>query len=345
MIVIKLFLICKLILVSLSYYGLNLKRLINNENILKIEVEDVFYGIIFFYIISIIFNFFVPIYYEISLFIIFFGLVMFLCEIKKIKININFFISLLIIFTLVALYIYKPLLYDSKLYHFQGIEWIKNNKIVFGLTNINYRLGQAPLNWNVSSLLSVFPSEKNFDLFNIIIFFVFFYIIYKSFDKKQKKINNYFIIIFFLLIFFQQLKYYDLWSIFNSISSPDTDISSGIFLTLGIYFFLKNLENEINTNLSLLTSLLLFIAIAIKVTSYVAILIHLLFFYFLFKKNKKIFLKVFSINSILYFIFIIKNFINSGCFIFPLEFTCVEPFWGIQIDSSNNNYSLKFQIP
>ena len=164
---------------------------------------------------------------------------MFFYQIKKIKVNINIFVSLLIIFTFITFYMYKPLLYDSKLYHFQGIEWIKNSKVVFGLTNINYRLGQASLNWNVSSLLNIFNSEKNFDLFNLIIFFLFFYIIYKSFYKNQKNISDYYIIIFFLLIFFQQVKYFDLWSIFNSVSSPDTDISSGIFLTLSVYFFKK----------------------------------------------------------------------------------------------------------
>ena len=233
------------------------------------------------------------------------------------------------------------MLYDSNLYHFQGIEWIKNNKIVFGLTNINYRLGQVALNWNISPLLNIFESEKNFDLFNLITFFLLFYIIYKSFEKKKKNLSDYYIIFFFFLIFFQQLKYSDLWSIFNSISSPETDISSGIFLILGIYFFLKNLENNVEINLSLLTSLLLFVAIAIKVTAYPAILVQLLFFYFLFNKNKKIFLIVFSIIFFLYFIFIIKNFVNSGCLIFPISFTCLEPFWGIEVDSLNNKYSLK----
>ena len=206
MIAIKLFLSSICVLTSLFYYGYTLRKLISNENIFKIEIEDAFYGIIFFYITSIILNFITPIYYEISLFVVFFGVLMFFYHIKKIKININIFVSLLIIFTLITLYIYKPLLYDSKLYHFQGIEWIKNSKVVFGLTNINYRLGQASLNWNVSSLLNIFNSEKNFDLFNLIIFFLFFYIIYKSFYKKQKKISDYYIIIFFLLIFFSTSK-------------------------------------------------------------------------------------------------------------------------------------------
>ena len=76
-------------------------------------------------------------------------------------------------------------------------------------------------------------------------------------------------------------------------------------------------------------------------TTYVAILIQILFFYFLLKKNKILFFKVFSFTFFLYFVFIIKNFINSGCLIFPLGFTCLEPIWGIEVEALNNNYSLK----
>ena len=76
-------------------------------------------------------------------------------------------------------------------------------------------------------------------------------------------------------------------------------------------------------------------------TTYVAILIQILFFYFLLNKNKILFFKVFSFTFFLYFVFIIKNFINSGCLIFPLGFTCLEPLWGIEVEALNNDYSLQ----
>ena len=66
------------VLTSLFYYGYTLRRLISNENIFKIEIEDAFYGIIFFYITSIILNFITPIYYEISLFVVFWSFNVFL---------------------------------------------------------------------------------------------------------------------------------------------------------------------------------------------------------------------------------------------------------------------------
>jgi hypothetical protein len=156
-IALQLFISLIILLASLCYYGFKLKSFINSETPQKFEIEDIIYGIIFFYVLSIIINFFTPIYFEISFFIIFLGLFLLLLEIKKIKMNVNFFlVTTLILATLITIYMHKPLLYDSKLYHLQGIEWIQNNRVVFGLTNINYRLGQVPLNWSVLPLLRVF---------------------------------------------------------------------------------------------------------------------------------------------------------------------------------------------
>lgn len=325
-------------LISILYYGSKLRVVLYKNPNSSYQVEDIFFGLIIFYLLSFLINMFIPVYTEISLFITLIGCILFLME--KRRLNINLFTTVSIILTLIILFNYKPLLYDTKLYHIQGIEWIKNFKVTFGLTNINYRLGQVPFNWSVSSLLDISNIVIK-SKFNLITFFILFFLSFKSFQQKKKKDSDYFLIIFFVLICLQYFKYSDLWNIFDSIASAETDIASGIYLTFGIYYFLKIFEKKDNYDLILITSLLLFISLSIKVTAFISAFVQLCLLYYLFFKNRKNLKKILLILVLLYSIFFIKNFINSGCIIFPISFTCFEPFWGIEINNPENKYSLK----
>ena len=72
---------------------------------------------------------------------------------------------------------------DTPMYHLQVIKWLQNEKIVFGLSNLEIRFGSSSLWFN---LLAIFKFKinnfTNVYTFNLIPFSI---LIYQIFEKKN----------------------------------------------------------------------------------------------------------------------------------------------------------------
>ena len=286
--------------------------------------NDFIYGFFFLTSISYFLNFLFPLKYF-SLGIYIYGLVsyFFLKIFKKIIITINLKLLLFTTITLIIVSFNNELLYDSKLYHYQILKHNFEEKIIFGLVNIDPRLAFSS-SWH--QLISIFGF--NYDLmsnFSIILYsFILNIIFAKNFFLK--KISRIFLLCFIGFIIFYSLIHPMLNGIvLMSIGSPEADTIGMLLLAFSIYLFLDNKSNKYQIILSAL------LCLTAKL-SYIGLGLLILFInhkkYELIKYKSLYLVLIFFIIS-----FFLKSFIQSSCLIFPVAQTCLDTAWSLKIDN------------
>jgi hypothetical protein len=304
----------------ISLLGLG-QLLINKFN--KSFFESLFFG---FIVIS-FFTTFIHFFFKINIYIFF---IIFLLgfirgieflnhpEIKIEKKNTKY---LLIFLLLIPIYVSQKYHEDFGYYHLPYIINMVNEKIIFGLANLNRAFVHNSIWINIQS---AFYIKGNYNFVNLPTFLIYSLFIIFSFTqilKNKKNISSYFLIV---SIFYIIIK-------FTRISEFGNDIPSIIFSILSIYNFLKFYEEKIISiqrkiffnNLSFAL-----FAILIKFSSIPVIILTL----YLFLKNYKIIIgDIFKTHYIfIYFvcsIFFIQQFIYTGCFIFPSDLSCFNVLW------------------
>tara|TARA_Y100000389_G_scaffold114027_1_gene111183 strand:+ start:735 stop:2087 length:1353 start_codon:yes stop_codon:yes gene_type:complete len=212
---------------------------------------------------------------------------------------------------------------DFGYYHLPYSLSFIENKIIFGLSNINNAYVYNSIWLNINSLFFIHTNNFNFlTLPNFIIYLSFIlFTINKILTKKKIHVSDYYLVV--VLLYFL-LK-------FTRISEFGIDLSLSIFSILSIYFFLRyyevDLENEKKFIFFCNVVFTLF-AILIKLSSLPIILLTLFLYIRNFEK-----LKLFIFDYKFYFIyllcifFVIQQFIYTGCFVFPSKFTCLDVSW------------------
>ena len=327
--------------VSIAGYG-SLIRL-KNENDFFI---DIFLGFTIISFIVTIFHFFLKINLTISSLIFFTGLVIYF---KKNNINFSFeFIKknifyIILVFLLIPMFISQKYHEDFGYYHLPYALSFIEEKIVFGFANID-----KPFVYN-SIWLNLYPiffsENKNFDFLMLPGFLLFLsftmFSINKILNKKYIEISDYYLTI---ILFYFLLK-------FTRISEFGVDFPASIFSILSIYYFIKfNETNEEIRKKSFFYLNLTFAIFSILIKLSTAPIIIFPFYLYLlnFKSLKFYIFKVkFFIIYTLSFAFFIQQFIYTGCFLFPTNWTCLEVSWfnidsislSKQLELTNKSYS------
>jgi len=317
--ILLLLIISQIAIISLAGFG----RLI----IVKYEhnfLESTFFGFIIISVLITLIHLFIKITIIISLIIILIG---FLIEIKfslssKIENKKKIFFYFFIFLFLIPIYISQKYHEDFGYYHLPYVINIINEKVIFGLANLNEAFVHNSIWLNI---ISIFHFKNNFNYLNIPTFIIYCLFIIFSFIQIfysfSKKISIYFLIVssFYLILKFTRISEYG------------NDIPALIFSILSVYYFFKFYENEDKVfkkknfyyNLSFA-----FFAILIKLSSIPILLLTA----YLFIKNFKILKSnIFNNNYLLiyflFFIFQIQQFIYTGCFLFPTQLSCFDVSW------------------
>lgn len=227
---------------------------------------------------------------------------------------------IIILFTL-CLLIYPIIIklnfsYDAGLYHLPYQNFLRSDKIIFGLANIP-RYGFSSIQDYVSSILLT----KNF-IFNkfligsfLIIFFSFIY------DLNKSKISIDKIIIFSIIVSIPLTsRYFTLYILKTDLPIIIFSIIYYVFCVK--YFFTDNRSNK--ENLFQIILLLLCLIIFSKTSGVISILLFIIIFFYHLKISSfyKDILKKNLIIIIISALWIIKNIFISGCIFYPLDFTC-----------------------
>lgn len=237
---------------------------------------------------------------------------------------------IIIIFILTALlmfYGYKPH-EDFGFYHLPYIKSFLSEKIIFGFVNINDAYLWNSMLFNLSTLF-VLPHFGIKGIFIVpIIFYSFFILILinEIFLNFKKKYFYPSCIFSLLVLFYFIIK-------FSRIAEFGVDIPSHILALLVILYFIKffeyyNISTQKRYHYVVLIFLLSIFSLTVKISN-ISILIFSFFILILNLKflNFKKFLFPFTFLLIFLLLWIVQQFIYSGCFFFPLNFTCFDTIW------------------
>lgn len=199
---------------------------------------------------------------------------------------------------------------DAGLYHYPFMKILNEHKIILGSANLHFRFGHTSLIQYLSAGYNNYFFKENGMLIPIALIF---YSSSKYFYDKIKfyKNKNNIICFFSFLILFQIL--FDM----NRYSGFGNDVPAHLIIFIACFYFLE--KNIIKYDDFFYLSLMTIFAFQIKSTMLVVFIIplYLLIKNYEFIKQKKNFL-IFLIISIWF----IKNFLISGCLLFPVDSTC-----------------------
>ena len=326
-----------LFLFSIVGYGNLFKNIfrIKENNLGYLGILGIFILIIFTYFI----NFFIPIYPTLSLFLLIIGISLFIeFLINNFKILKKDFIILIFVFIFLIIFILSAKNHDDfPYYHFSYINIITQLESVFGLGNFNHGFRTSSSIFYLSSVFNLPGTDYNLIHLSPVFFlgfanFIFLKKIY--FNLKNKE--NFSVILLSLM----SLALINIF--FYRMAEHGTDRSAQIIILL---IFIEIIEFISKKYLAedQLNKLIILITLAVSLKAFYLIYIILFFPLFIFQQNKKKFLvkliqsKIFFICSSFFFILIAINFINTGCFVYPLAITCNENLlWSISLAEVNH---------
>ena len=306
---------------------------------------NTFFGYLIVSILITFFHFFLKINFFVIIFIFFNGLLFHIknCDYSFKIIVRKYYWIILIFFILTPIFVSQKYHEDFGYYHLPYIINLANEKIIFGLGNLNDGYIHNSIWLNV---ISLFYIENNYNFVTLPTFLLYFIIIIYSINQIISN-NKHYSANFFLIIciFYLILK-------FTRISEFGNDIPSLIYSILGVFFFLKYEEedNSLKKKIFFFRHLS-FIAFAILIKFSVIPIIILTLFVF-FRDFKIIGKEIFKYNYfIIYFLVIIffsQQFIYTGCFVFPSKITCMNVSWfnneflnlGSKLELVNKSYSV-----
>ena len=307
-----------IIYITLYAYGFAV-----SNKIYKHKNLDIFFTILVGYIVvgtfTLILHFFFKINNFISIFFITSSFIILYYFRHKINIKKQILSILFILLTSFFLFGYSDHPIDTNMYHHPYVSYLKSEKIIFAIANIQFRFGHISfLQYVQSALTNDYLHEISLASINIILYTCFIIFISEKIINTKKFSYNFLISILFasfLLIKFARYREYG------------NDL---IPLLVSIYFLIQILEvkkNQLFTNNDLINFSLLFMAFmfAHKISYTFAVLIFLSLFNF---KNFK-FLSEINIKYLVVFFIIIvpwllKNYITTSCFAYPVEISCVS---------------------
>jgi hypothetical protein len=239
------------------------------------------------------------------------------------KIIIIFFI----LTTFLMFYSYKPH-EDFGFYHLPYIKSFLSEKIIFGFVNINDAYLWNSMLFNLSALFTL-PHFGIKGIFIVPLIFYSFFILILINEIFVNLNKNYFYpsnIFSLLVLFYFIIK-------FSRIAEFGVDVPSHILGLLVILYFIKfhefnNISSDERYYFIVLILLLSIFSLTVKISN-ISILIFPFFILILNLKflNFKKVLFPFLFLLIFSFLWIIQQFIYSGCFFFPLNFTCFDTIW------------------
>jgi hypothetical protein len=286
-----------------------------------------FIGAVIISSIALLLNFFFPLSQLTNTLTYVLILIIFLLK-NKLNFNKDFFIFLIIISFVTFLLIIKSDVNrpDAGLYHLPYISILNENKIFFGLSNIHSRFGHVSIMQYLSAINNNYLFLNNgisIPLASIVSFFyLYFFLEVLSVIKNKERLNTSKIFSLFILIYisFKITRY----------SGFGNDAVAHLCYFYIISYILYNSLRTVNFNKILLLCVFIFLN---KPMLGLVFLIPLTIF--LIQKNfsfLEILNHVFSLPILFLGIWLIKNFITSGCAIFPIKTLCIEklPWTNIQ---------------
>jgi len=280
--------------------------------------EKVIIGIFLTSFLGLIINFFYKISISLSYSLLIIGIILFFTFNQPKKYKTGILKILYICLLSLILILFSNLQEDYPWYSIPFISYISNEKISFGISNIQFRFGHISFLSYSSAIFGQIFTKNNIILPNVITSVAFLLYFLNYFLKSIKNENkNYSSAFAFFIISYSLLK-------FARFEEYGNDAPAQF---LFYYLILKLLEiyqeNKIINNLENIKIIFIFFVFMIlqKITMLAAFpIIFILLFYI--KNDVKYFYKIFFLCSTFVVLWCFKNLINTGCLLYPIDITC-----------------------
>ena len=317
---IEIFIINYTYLFAVFGYSFLIFKVCKLERIGLINLYSIHILITFYLVICIffIFIFVYPITKYITHLFILLG-ILFLLIFSRKKITYKFFFQISVIVVIASFISFYSLESDDFSYHLRAILYFKESVIEKNLIN-NIEDGPRVAFNSAWFLLNSFLSNKNFETSFFFVSSVLYSSLLLDFTKflknNYKKVDLSYLYIGFVLPYFA--------GVLGKYKNFGSDIPGQLIITIITFIFLRifSLKKEIDHKIFYLLFILTLFTTMIKITN-ILIIFFIVFIFFKLKKKIKVFL-VSSFLSIPFLIWIYSNYIISGCFIFPIEITCLD---------------------
>ena len=302
---------------SIYFFGIGylsnrfIYKLTNTDNVIQFS----FFGIFSLSFLALFANFFISLnlYFNsiiilTSIFYLFFLEKKLLTKILKYSIV----ISIISLLTIVLDNTNRP---DSGLYHLPYTSLINENKLVVGVANLNERFGIASILQYLSAINYNFIFSENGILIPLVIIYstviIFFFL--KIFDSSETNIIKILSFLFFVFILTNMNRY----------SGFGNDAPANLFYFVLTYYFLKYKSDILVNNQFKILVLITVYIFLIKPFFALLFIIPLIFFI-----NNYRDVRIFSLSNIICFavtiLWLIKNVLITGCFLYPINLTCLQ---------------------
>ena len=219
--------------------------------------------------------------------------------------------------------------YDAALYHLNFQNWLLNEKIVYGLSNIYAPFGLSSINDYILPNFQINGNFVGFHFLNIAILTSLFSLLFSIifFDNKSSyKFAGLFVLFFCFFDNFGINGGGNGFPNFQGIGKVDNLFGVLYLFIVLMYIHIKK-ENYIDFFDFLIFTLLILFSVQLKIFGSLFLILYVDIF-INFYKSKKInyfvFLKFFIFPTSLSFLWIIKNYIQTSCLIYPSNITCNE---------------------
>ena len=303
----------------------------------KINIFYPILGLIFIGNLLILFHFFIPLKSIAIFFLLLLALLPNFYNVNKeinfknlVTVN-NFFYFVLIPSILLISSSDINFHYDAAYYHLNNQNWLRESNLIIGFVNIFWPFGMSSIYEYLSSILW-FEGSLIFLHYLSLIFVHFFYsfIYYQVFISENKFLRNGSI----LLLFFSILDNFGYMGGRNGFiyiqEVGKQDIPVAILLSVTSLLIVSKFKEEKIESLDVICiSLISLFIIQLKVSGVYIFYLYLFLFVFCIRKN------LFSIKKLMIFqiplfsfsiIWLVKNYLTTGCLIFPLSLTCKNTF-------------------
>jgi len=298
------------------YFSILGYGLIINSSKIKHDIFLTFIsGYFFIGLTTLIFHFFFPIGNVFSLVVIIFGI--FLLIIKRKYLIKSFYFEYLFVYLIISLLLvgYSDHAIDSNMYHHPYISYLKSEKIIFGIANIEFRFGhisflqyvQAALTNNYLNLISISAP-------NLVIFSMF--IIYSADEIFKRNENIITFLVTLMISSFVLIKLARFREFGNDL----------IPFVVSSYFFInviKSYYKKQELNLFYFSPIFGAFMLVHKISYIFSTLIFLAIFKIKYLANFKNYKLILILFLSLVILWLIKNFIHTSCFIYPIIQTCM----------------------
>ena len=322
-------------LVGRSFILISYKKFKNKILFLSKEIIYPIIGLIVSGNVLVILNFFIPLksglVFVIFLIIVLYNLWHISFNFKKIITFKNIFYYLIIPSILLISSFNISFHYDAGYYHLNNQNWLRNSNLIMGFVNIFWAFGMSSIYEYISAILWFDSNLLNLHYLNLI-FIHFLYLFFLDSILESK--NSFFKNVSFLIIGFSILDNFGFMGGRNGfiyiegVGKQDVVVGILFFLITMISCLFLSINEPISKLDFTIYSLLILFTIQIKLNSVIIFLLYLIIIYKQFRIRKSI-KEIFQpqiITIIFGLIWLLKNYLTTGCFVFPLNVTCINNF-------------------